>query len=232
MLRPPLVVSLSLLLSFLLAACERDAAEREVPVRPPVVLDEETMTRLLAAMRELQDLSRSHPMAQASERGVMPVGPLMVTFLGDRAEAVIKRHGFSNATEFEGKLGYVQAALQQLQFEGRHGFDGDMQLYRLRGKRTDLEARRKEIEQDAELSDDTRRLMLAEVRLQLEDVEERIEDVNAFAATMERQFETLPDENLESVRRHLDEILALIAPEGTLLSAPPGTGTPAGASDG
>ncbi len=229
MLRSPLaVLSLPFLLPLLLVACERDAADRAPPARPPVVLDEETMTRLLAAMRELQDLSRSHPMAQTSERGVMPVGPLMVTFLGERAEAVVKRHGFANSTEFEGKLGYLQAALQQLQFEGRHGFDGDMQLYRLRGKRTDLEARRKEIEQDAELSDDTRRLMLTEVRLQLEDVEERIEDVNAFAATMERQFDSLPDENLETVRRHLDEILALISPDGALLSAPPG----AGASDG
>lgn len=210
------LLSVPLLLPFVLSGCEREP-DRSTPVRPPVIVDDATMTRLLAAMRELQDLARTRSAAQLPSNGELPIGGVGVSgVLGEAALPIVRKHGFANTLEFESKVAWTQKALVQLQFQGRHGFDGDAQLYRLRGKRSDLQARRLELERDAELSDDMRRQLLTEVRLQLEDVEDRIDEVNDFAETMDQQFEDLPAENLQSVRDHLDELLALLSPDGAL----------------
>ena len=216
-----LLLSLPLLLTLPLVSCTEDDGDRR-PVRPPVVVDEATMVRLLAAMQELQDLTRAHPQTRAQGLEVMPMFLGITAFLGEPAGAVVQRHGFVNATDFESKFGYVQQALQQLQFQDRHGFDGDAQLFRLRGKLQELEARKQEIENDAELSAADRRLMLTEVRMQVESVEERIGEVNDFAATMAAGYENVPPENLASVKAHLEELIRLIDPSGTLTTTPPG----------
>jgi len=216
-----LLLLFPLLFTCAIPACQKDDEPRRA-VRPPVVIDESTMLRLLAAMQELQDLSRAHPLAQQNGIGVLPVGMGITAMLGEPGARIITQHGFASTTEFESKVGYIQAALMQLLFQGRHGFDGDAQLYRLNGKLSDLKAHRLEVENDNEISTSDRRLSLTEIRLQIEAIEERIEDVQDFAATMDDGYSNLPEENLASLKAHIDEVLPLIDPTGTLTTTPPG----------
>lgn len=190
--------------------CERPPPAARA-VRPPVEIDDAVAERLLAAMRELADLSRAHP---SSGGRPLPISLGITALLGkDVCEPIVRRHGFANCRDFESRLGYVQAILMERIFGERRGFDADAQAYRIRAS---IQAARSELEalgRDTSLTEADRRLERARIRRRIEALEERLEEVDDVADAIDHQFEGVPEEVREAVLRRLDDFAALMVPQ-------------------
>ncbi|MBI4880367.1 MAG: hypothetical protein HY812_12020 [Planctomycetes bacterium] len=182
-------------------ACGGDSGEPagESAAGAPVLIDEDSAVRLIAAMRELKDLS-----------GGQPVRVGISLALGDAARPILERHGFANSLEFESLLAHAHQALQHVLLGDHAGFDGADKRYRLNFAIQEQEARLKEVQGDRELGSAERNEREAEIRLALERLRGELEDVEGLAQTLLAQYESLPAVNLETVQRHRDELLALI----------------------
>ncbi|MFH0946961.1 MAG: hypothetical protein V2A76_17345 [Planctomycetota bacterium] len=195
----------------------QDVDEQEVAVvkRPPVLIDEASMVRLLAAMKELQDYSRGHPMIRQQGEtgpGVMPIGAGVTALLGDGCQPILARHGFESSLQFDSLMAHTQRAMQKIKQGDHGGFNGLDRQYQLRGA---LSAARKyltEVESDSGLSPDQKRLISTDTRKTIEDLERQQADISDFANDLKENYDQIPALNLETVRRHFDELTKLMNP--------------------
>ena len=194
---------------------EYDEPEVAVVKRPPVLIDEATMVRLLAAMKELQDYSRGHPMVRQQGEdgpGVMPIGAGVTALLGDGCKPILARHGFESTMQFDSIMGHTQRAMQKIQLGAHGGFDGLDRQYRLRSAIRAAREYLTKVENDAGLSADQQRLINSNTQKTIEDLEFQLGEVSDLADSLKENYDQIPAVNLETVRRHLEELTQLINP--------------------
>lgn len=213
---------LSIVSLFACGCSGEENTESEV-LRPPVILDEDTMSRLMAALREMQDVSRGHPLVlQAGNSAVtsLPMGPGVTTVLGDQAEQIAVRHGFGGSHDLESKLAHLQLVVQRLTLGEHVGFDGSMQLYQMRGRLQQQEASLRALDTNDALSEDERRLEKFQLKQSIAALHDRIEEVNDIAAALREQSERIPDVSLRAVQTHLEEVISLMVPQAMIPANP------------
>lgn len=213
-------IGLWLFASTLWIGCSKPASTGVAHGAPAFpTIDDDTLTRLMAAMGEMKSISRARLTAELGEQESAegahahpPTGPGMSAAIGDDAIPIALRHGFASVAEFERTLSFAMMALQQLTLGDTGGLGQESKSYAIRAGLEEHRQRVAKIEQDAALSRDERTLQLAELRRQIALLEDQLAEDESAADAMREQFAALPAINLETMRKHRDEFLAAINP--------------------
>jgi len=189
-------------------------AKREAPV-----LTDESMERLLGAIKDLSDLWIAQETARAIAAGVEEphihpqVGVGMSGFVED-SEPILKRWGFRDATEFEGLHSYAVLALQEVVLGDDTGVQQPSKRYSIQQA---IEGHRQRIsaaEADESLSKAERQARIAESRYQIIELEDTLQEDEDNAALMIGQSQGLPPENVIVMQKYVEQYLALKRPHG------------------
>ena len=192
-----------------------DEDEPAVVTRPPVIIDEPTMIRLLAAMRELQDFSRGHPLVRQvgdETSGKLPIDTGATAILGEGSLPILKKHGFESALQFDSIMAHTQRAVQKIKLGEHGGFDNERQEYKTRMLLSEAREQLKQLETERGLSENQRRQLLAMKRQEIESLERQLVEMQELADVLKGNYDQIPAVNLETVRRHLTELDALMNP--------------------
>lgn len=209
------IPALTLLLgAALLAGCGDDQGEEtDVVQRPAVEINDASMDRLIGALSEFRDLSRALPRAAElgnQQDGAIGVGFGITGLLGDAATPILERHGFASARDFESLMAYTQLALQKVELGEHGGFGGMDRRFAIRGAIEDAKERLRRMEQDEGLSPDQKKLLSARTQRELDSLHDQLAEIEELAGTFKSQFDNLPADNIEVVRRHRVELLTLM----------------------
>ena len=205
----------------LLPSCGEEPGDRSDPDgaatirRPPVLIDEATMTRLLAAMRGLQDFSRAHPLVrqQGDEGpGVMPIGAGVTALLGEGSLAILAKHGFESSRQFDSIMSHAQLTYQKIKLGDHGGYDNLDRQYQIGNALREARERQKQIANEAGLSEDQKSLLTGKSRREIEDLNRQLQEIHELAGDLKGNYDLIPAVNVETVQRHIEELEALMVP--------------------
>lgn len=217
---PRWLTTLLLLVAVVCGGCQNEGTEGDQRAkRKAPVLTDESMERLLGAIKDLKDLRIAQETARAIAEGVEDphihpeVGVGMSEFVKDSGP-ILKRWGFRDAIEFEGLHSYAVLALQQVVLGQDTGVQQASKRYQIQRS---LEAHRQRIaaaEADQSLSKAERQKRITDAEFQITELEDTLQEDEDNAALMIGQNKSLPPENVIVMQKYLEQYMALKRPHG------------------
>lgn len=205
-------------LAFPLAGCDDSKTSDghgsgDSPVRPPLILDEDTLQRLIATMTELRPMQE----AQYAEK-VAAKDPLAHRYVGvgisfhtQGADEVLKRHGFATREAFETTLAWTYKAINTISVNGVSGLQ-DERVKRLNDELHQLEQDVAAAKSDASLGSLQRSARVAELEQGIASIKDQLESLDSVSGSLQKDRAQVPAANIALVKAHRDELTKLLGP--------------------
>lgn len=205
----PLLMGLGLLV----AGCDDST---KAPLRERPALTEDTIVRMMDAMRALREKAREK--LPVPEPGAPPVpqphlaGVGLSGLVGEAiALPIVEKFGFVSITDYESTVGYTQQAMARVLLGPDGGVGGMGKASRLEAELRSLNDLLDLVQRGGTPTDGTEPPDIDHLRRRIAEIEDQLETQDHAVAAMKAQNKEIPRSTIDAVNKYRDELTKLFS---------------------
>lgn len=208
-------VILTLCLGPFVGACDDS---KEAPLRDRPALTEDSVVRMMDAMRALREKAREvlaargpQPDAAAAVNPQPHLAGVGLTGLVGEAQAlpIVERFGFVSITDYESTVAYTQQALARVLLGPDGGVGGMGKANRLEAELRALNDTLDTVERGGTPTDASEPPDIDHLRRRISEIEDQLATQDHAVAAMKAQNSEIPRSSLDAVGKYRDELMKL-----------------------